>query len=97
MLLRNKMTKRFQDSSTLECIVLGTGKRTICNFSGDCRDCPKYKKAKKNLRVNGIGLTKEEETLFKHLLDTGMVVIEEDQKEFERAKALMKKLGIFNA
>lgn len=89
------MPKHFQDPKTLECIVFGTSKRSICNFSGECRDCPKYAMAKKNLRINGVGLTKEEETLFKHLLDTGMTIIEEDEEMFEKAETLMKKLGIF--
>jgi len=38
--------KRFINSRTLECIVFGYSKPTICNFSGECKDCPKYKQVR---------------------------------------------------
>jgi len=43
--------KTFQDSKTLECIVFGISKRTICNFSKECKDCQKYKEAKRKRLV----------------------------------------------
>ena len=47
------------------------------------------------MKVNDIELTEEEERLFKYLLDTGMLRIEEDEEMFNKSEALMKKLGIF--
>ena len=46
------------------------------------------------MEINGIELTKEEEQWIKHIIDTGLTMLEYDEN-FPRYEALLKKLGVF--
>ena len=43
--------KEFQIGWSKECFVYGLNQLTICNFSGSCRNCPKYKESKQAKEV----------------------------------------------
>lgn len=41
----HRKPKRFQIGWSRECFVYGKDNLTVCNHSGSCRTCPKYKDA----------------------------------------------------
>ena len=43
----HKKPKKFQIGWSHECFVYGMDKLTICNFSGQCKECPKFNEARR--------------------------------------------------